>query len=395
MDLSARARQLAPSPTLAIDRELKRLVAQGEDVVSFGIGEPDFETPSFIAEAGIEAIRGGATRYTAVEGTPRLRAAIVAYLERAEGLRYDPDEVMASAGAKQALYNALLALVNPGDAVLIPAPYWVSYPEQVRLAGGVPVTVPTDPAGGYHLSVDDLRRAYRPDVRGLIINSPNNPTGAVLRAADTRAISDFCQRHDLFVIADEIYQRLTYGSEPSPSLASLPGMRERTVIVNGVSKSYAMTGWRIGFAAGPPEVVAAMGRIQGQTTSNPSSVSQAAAAAALRSDDRTVEAMRLRFAARRALMLEGLGRIPGLHAVWPEGAFYVWVEVGGLSGQYDGRPLSDGDVLARFLLDKAQVAVVPGSGFGTRAAVRLSFAQSEERIEEGLARMSKVLQTSA
>ncbi len=395
MDLSARARQLAPSPTLAIDRELKRLVAQGEDVVSFGIGEPDFETPSFIAEAGIEAIRGGATRYTAVEGTPRLRAAIVAYLERAEGLRYDPDEVMASAGAKQALYNALLALVNPGDAVLIPAPYWVSYPEQVRLAGGVPVTVPTDPAGGYHLSVDDLRRAYRPDVRGLIINSPNNPTGAVLRAADTRAISDFCQRHDLFIIADEIYQRLTYGSEPSPSLASLPGMRERTVIVNGVSKSYAMTGWRIGFAAGPPEVVAAMGRIQGQTTSNPSSVSQAAAAAALRSDDRTVEAMRLRFAARRALMLEGLGRIPGLHAVWPEGAFYVWVEVGGLSGQYDGRPLSDGDVLARFLLDKAQVAVVPGSGFGTRAAVRLSFAQSEERIEEGLARMSKVLQTSA
>ncbi len=395
MDLSARARQLTPSPTLAIDRELKRLVAQGEDVVSFGIGEPDFETPSFIAEAGIEAIRGGATRYTAVEGTPRLRAAIVAYLERAEGLRYDPDEVMASAGAKQALYNALLALVNPGDAVLIPAPYWVSYPEQVRLAGGVPVTVPTDPAGGYHLSVDDLRRAYRPDVRGLIINSPNNPTGAVLRAADTRAISDFCQRHDLFVIADEIYQRLTYGSEPSPSLASLPGMRERTVIVNGVSKSYAMTGWRIGFAAGPPEVVAAMGRIQGQTTSNPSSVSQAAAAAALRSDDRTVEAMRLRFAARRALMLEGLGRIPGLHAVWPEGAFYVWVEVGGLSGQYDGRPLSDGDVLARFLLDKAQVAVVPGSGFGTRAAVRLSFAQSEERIEEGLARMSKVLQTSA
>ncbi|MCL5967327.1 MAG: pyridoxal phosphate-dependent aminotransferase, partial [Firmicutes bacterium] len=344
MDLSARARQLTPSPTLAIDRELKRLVAQGEDVVSFGIGEPDFETPSFIAEAGIEAIRGGATRYTAVEGTPRLRAAIVAYLERAEGLRYDPDEVMASAGAKQALYNALLALVNPGDAVLIPAPYWVSYPEQVRLAGGVPVTVPTDPAGGYHLSVDDLRRAYRPDVRGLIINSPNNPTGAVLRAADTRAISDFCQRHDLFVIADEIYQRLTYGSEPSPSLASLPGMRERTVIVNGVSKSYAMTGWRIGFAAGPPEVVAAMGRIQGQTTSNPSSVSQAAAAAALRSDDRTVEAMRLRFAARRALMLEGLGRIPGLHAVWPEGAFYVWVEVGGLSGQYDGRPLSDGDV---------------------------------------------------
>ncbi len=395
MDLSARARQLTPSPTLAIDRELKRLVAQGEDVVSFGIGEPDFETPSFIAEAGIEAIRGGATRYTAVEGTPRLRAAIVAYLERAEGLRYDPDEVMASAGAKQALYNALLALVNPGDAVLIPAPYWVSYPEQVRLAGGVPVTVPTDPAGGYHLSVDDLRRAYRPDVRGLIINSPNNPTGAVLRAADTRAISDFCQRHDLFVIADEIYQRLTYGSEPSPSLASLPGMRERTVIVNGVSKSYAMTGWRIGFAAGPPEVVAAMGRIQGQTTSNPSSVSQAAAAAALRSDDRTVEAMRLRFAARRALMLEGLGRIPGLHAVWPEGAFYVWVEVGGLSGQYDGRPLSDGDVLARLLLDKAQVAVVPGSGFGTRAAVRLSFAQSEERIEEGLARMSKVLQTSA
>lgn len=395
MDLSARARQLTPSPTLAIDRELKRLVAQGEDVVSFGIGEPDFETPSFIAEAGIEAIRGGATRYTAVEGTPRLRAAIVAYLERAEGLRYDPDEVMASAGAKQALYNALLALVNPGDAVLIPAPYWVSYPEQVRLAGGVPVTVPTDPAGGYHLSVDDLRRAYRPDVRGLIINSPNNPTGAVLRAADTRAISDFCQRHDLFIIADEIYQRLTYGSEPSPSLASLPGMRERTVIVNGVSKSYAMTGWRIGFAAGPPEVVAAMGRIQGQTTSNPSSVSQAAAAAALRSDDRTVEAMRLRFAARRALMLEGLGRIPGLHAVWPEGAFYVWVEVGGLSGQYDGRPLSDGDVLARFLLDKAQVAVVPGSGFGTRAAVRLSFAQSEERIEEGLARMSKVLQTSA
>jgi aspartate aminotransferase len=394
VDLSARARQVAPSPTLAIDREQKALVARGEDVVSFGIGEPDFETPPFIAEAAIEAIRRGETRYTATEGTPVLRAAIVSYLERTEGLQYGPAEVMASVGAKQALYNALLALVDPGDAVLIPAPYWVSYPEQVRLAGGVPVTVPTDPARGYHLTVEDLEQAYRPGVRGLIVNSPNNPTGALVADTDARAIAAFCERHDLFVIADEIYHRLTYGPSPVTSLASLPGMRERTVIVNGVSKSYAMTGWRIGFAAGPSEVVAAMGRIQGQTTSNPTSVSQAAAAAALTGDDRSVDVMRRRFEARRHLMLAGLADMAGLHPVVPDGAFYIWVETGWLTGQHEGRPLADGDVLARFLLERARVAVVPGSGFGGPLAVRLSFAQSEERILEGLSRMKKVLQTS-
>ncbi|MGC8487610.1 MAG: pyridoxal phosphate-dependent aminotransferase [Clostridia bacterium] len=394
MNLSTRARSVSASPTLAIDQEAKALMAEGEDVVNFGIGEPDFATPDFIAGAAIAAVRGGMTKYTAAEGTPDIRTAIADYLYRTEKLRYEPSEVMATAGAKQAIYNALLALVNRGDGVMIPSPYWVSYPEQVQLAGGVPVIVQTRPDAAYHLTAEDLERAYRPEVKGLIVNSPNNPTGAIVRPEDAPAIAEFCERHDLFVIADEIYHRLTYGSEAS-SLAGLDGMRERTVVVNGVSKSYAMTGWRIGFAAGPGPVVAAMGRIQGQTTSNPASVSQAAATAALNGDDRAVEAMRQRFQGRRGLMLEGLARIPGFHPVPPEGAFYILVETGPLAGSFEGKPLRDGDVLARYLLHTCRVAVVPGSGFGVPVAVRLSFAQSEERIREGLSRMMAVLQQSA
>jgi len=394
VELSIRAQNVESSPTLAIDREAKALEARGEDVVNFGIGEPDFDTPPFIVEAAMTALHRGMTRYTAVEGTPELRRAIAAYLRRTEGLHYGPSEVMATVGAKEAIYEALMALVNPGDGVLVPAPYWVSYPEQIRLAEGTPVVVPTRREAGYRLTGDDLERAFVPGVKGLIVNSPNNPTGAVLGPEEQRAVADFAVRRDLFVISDEIYHRLTY-ARPAASIARWPGMRERTVVVNGVSKTYAMTGWRLGFAAGPAPVIRAMSRLQGQITSNPTSVSQAATRAALTGDDRAVATMRDTFAARRRLMLAGLARIPGLDPVPPDGAFYVWVETSGLAGRFEGRPLSDGTVLAECLLRSCHVAVVPGRGFGRDDAIRLSFAQSEERIQEGLRRMTAVLEKSA
>lgn len=390
VDLSRRAEAVRSSPTLAIDREAKALAAQGEDIVSFGIGEPDFDTPEAIRAAGAAAIMSGDTKYTAVDGTGALKAAIRDYLARYNGA-YGPAAVMASVGAKQAIYNALLALVNPGDGVLVPAPYWVSYPEQIRLAGGEPVVAATEAARGYHVRVEDLERAWAPHVRGLILNSPANPTGAVLDAEELERLAAFAQERDLWVISDEIYHRLVYG-RPAPSIVRVAGMRERTVIINGVSKSYAMTGWRIGFAAGPEPVIRAMTRIQSQSTSSPASMSQAAAVAALTGDQAPVEAMRRQFAARRALMLEGLAAMPGLTALPPEGAFYVFCDIRALAGRrLDGCDLGDGDGLATVLLRRAGVAVVPGSGFGIPGAIRLSFAQSEERIRTGLARMREVL----
>jgi aspartate aminotransferase len=388
---SRRAQGVQPSPTLAVDREAKALAAEGVDIVNFGIGEPDFDTPPAIKAAAIAAVEAGATKYTAADGTPALKAAIQRYFRRFSGLEYGLDQVMASVGAKQAILNALLALVDPGDEVLLPAPYWVSYPEQIRLADGVPVIVPTMPDGGYHVTAEALAAASTPRTRGLILNSPANPTGAVLSAEELKAIAAFAAERNIWVLSDEIYHRLVFDGD-APSIAALPGMQERTVVINGVSKAYAMTGWRIGFAAGPAPVIAAMARIQGQSTSNPATMAQAAAVAALDGDQEATVEMVQAYRLRRNLMLDGLAAIPGLRPVPPAGAFYVFCDLTGLAGRrLDGLALDDGDDLATVLLRRAGVAVVPGSGFGAPRAVRLSFAQSEERIQTGLERMRRVL----
>ncbi len=391
MIVSRRAQGVQPSPTLAVDREAKALAAEGVDIVNFGIGEPDFDTPAAIKAAAVAAVEAGATKYTAADGTPALKAAIRRYFRRFNGIDYGPDQVMASVGAKQAIYNALLALVNPGDEVLLPAPYWVSYPEQIRLADGEPVIVPTGPDERYHVTAEALAKAWTPRTRGLILNSPANPTGAVLSAEELQDIAAFAVDRDLWVLSDEIYHRLVFEGD-APSIAALPGMQDRTIVINGVSKAYAMTGWRIGFAAGPAAVISAMARIQGQSTSNPATMAQAAAVAALDGDQDATAEMVHAYRRRRSLMLDGLAAIAGLRPVPPAGAFYVFCDVSGLAGRrMDGLALDDGDDLATVLLRRAGVAVVPGSGFGAPRAIRLSFAQSEERIHTGLDRMRQVL----
>jgi aspartate aminotransferase len=389
---SKRTARLQPSPTMAIDARAKALKASGVDVVNFGAGEPDFDTPAHIRDAAIAALERGETRYTAAAGTEALRRAAAAYASAATGVSYAASQVVISVGAKHSIFNALMALVNPGDGVLLPAPYWVSYPEQIRLAEGIPVPVPLSPANGFRLTRGDLEAAWRPGVTGLILNAPSNPTGAVIPPDELARIAAFVEERDLWVISDEIYDQLVYGDVPHRSLAGLPGMADRTVYVNGVSKTYAMTGWRIGFAAAPPPVAAAMERLQSQCTSNPTTFAQAGALAALTGPQEPVREMLTAFRERRELAYRLVSQIPGLIPLKPDGAFYLWVEMEDLIGcEIAGQRVENGDHLAAVLLEAARVAVVPGSGFGRPQGFRLSFATSRDRIEEGIRRIAALL----
>jgi len=391
--LSERVRNISPSPTLAVDARAKQLLAQGVDVVNFGVGEPDFDTPAHIAEAGIAAIRQGFTRYTPAAGTVELREAIAARLHRDHGLEYRPDEIVVSVGAKHSLYNAVMALCEPGDEVLIPVPYWVTYPEQVKLAGGVPVIVPTAEATGFRVTVEALESKTTPRTRVLILNSPNNPSGAVYRREELEAIGEFVLRHDLCLISDEVYEKLVYDGHRHVSPAALsPELKARTVVVNAVSKTFAMTGWRIGYAACCRELARAMAELQGHVTSNPTSISQQAALAALAGSDAPVEAMRREFLRRRDVMVARLSAMPGLSCRVPEGAFYVFPDISALIGKtFNGRKLEGSTDVAAFLLEEARVATVAGAGFGSDRHLRLSYATSLERIEAGLARVEEAL----
>lgn len=392
MELSIRTQALSPSPTMAIDARAKALLAEGQDVINFSAGEPDFDTPNHIKEAAITAIHNGDTKYTPVGGTLELRRAVAAHVASVAGVQYRPEEILVSVGAKHSIYNALMALVNSGDKVLLPVPYWVSYSEQIRLAQGEPVLVALSGDNGFRLTVEQLESAWQPGVRGLILNSPSNPTGAVIPPSEIERIAEWLRQRDVWVISDEIYHRLLYGDHRHQSIAAMPGMQERTVYVNGVSKAYAMTGWRIGYAAAPLPITQAMAKVQSQSTSNPTSVAQAAALAALTGPQDVVEAMRQEFAVRRELAVRLLRDIPGLNPIEPDGAFYVWVETRDLVGRQIGeRDIKDADSLAAVLLDVAQIAVVPGSGFGYPHAFRLSFATSRERITEGIGRMAAAL----
>jgi aspartate aminotransferase len=386
--LAERMRTLAPSPTLAMQARAKAMRAQGIDVISFGAGEPDFDTPRRIKDAAIRAIEGGQTKYTEVGGVPELRAAVCHKLRRDQGLDYAPDEVTVSCGAKHTLYNVAMALVNPGDEVLIPSPHWVSYPEQVRLVGGVPVLVPTHESSGFDLDPREIERAVTPRTRAIILDSPGNPTGAVFSAEALAQVARLAVERALWVVSDECYESLTYEGR-HVSIATLgPEIRARTIVVNTCSKAYAMTGWRIGYAAGPRAVVKAMTDIQSQVTSNPTSVAQWAAVEALTGPQDEVAKMAGEFDRRRRVIVAGLNAMPGVRCVMPRGAFYAFPNVAGLYGKrWRGGVIGGSASLAEFLLEEARIAVVAGVDFGSDAHVRLSYATGLTTIQEGLRRM--------
>ncbi|MBI2153907.1 MAG: pyridoxal phosphate-dependent aminotransferase [Candidatus Rokubacteria bacterium] len=392
--LADRIKVLAPSPTLAIQAQAKAMRAQGIDVISFGAGEPDFDTPERIKEAAVRAMRKGQTKYTEASGIVELREAVCRKLKRDNGLDYVPAEVLISCGAKHTLYNLAVALLNPGDEVLVPAPYWVSYPEQVKLVGGVPVAVPTEEARGFQVDPDRLTAALTPRTRAVVINSPNNPTGAVFSHDTLRAVADLAVKHDLLVVSDECYEALTYEGR-HVSIASFgPEVKARTVVVNTCSKAYAMTGWRIGYAAGPPTLIKAMGDVQSQVTSNPSSIAQWAAVEALAGPQDEVAKMAGEFDQRRRVMIPGLNAIPGVKCVTPGGAFYAFPNVAGLFGRrWQGKPLQGSADVTAFLLEAARVAVVPGLDFGSDAHIRLSYATGLATIQEGLSRMDQAIRS--
>lgn len=380
--LSARALSLKPSATVAVTSRALELQRAGVDVISMSVGEPDFDTPPHIKAAAIQAIEAGKTKYTPVGGIPELREAISAKFERENGLDYAPDAVTVTSGGKQALFNAFFALLNPGDEVLIPAPYWVSYPEMVALTGAVPVPVPTTPESGFQLDPDALEARVTARTRMIVLNSPGNPTGAVFSPEVLAAVAQIAQRHGLVIVSDEMYEHLVYGAEQVSIGRYAP---EHTLTINGASKAYAMTGWRIGYAGGPRPVIAAMNALQSQSTSNASSVSQYAALAALTQHDETArftEQARRAYRARRDRIVAGLNAL-GLPTPTPQGAFYVMANT--------TRIHSDELEAARRLLDEARVAVVPGTDFAAPGQVRLSYATSLERIEEALQRIGAVV----
>lgn len=393
MKFARRVNRIQPSATLALSTKAKALRNQQVDVVDFGLGEPDFDTPEPIKAAAVEAIRAGFTKYTPPGGTPELKSAVVEKLKRDNGLTYDINQVIVSCGAKHSLFNLSQVLFDEGDEVLIPAPYWVSYPDQIRYTGAEPVIITADEENGFLITPEQVAEAITPRTRALILNSPSNPTGAVYNRAQLEALADLAIEKDLFIISDEIYEPFIYDGPKHTSIASVrPGMAQRTMVVNGLSKSHAMTGWRIGYAAGPAAIIKAMEKIQGQSTSNPNSIAQKAAIAALLGDDSHTQAMVAEFNKRRRFIIEQLNAIPGVRCTTPPGAFYVFPNITELLGSRFGKRKieTDGD-LAGYLLDEAKVALVSGEAFGAPGYLRISYATSLEVIKKGVGRMAAVL----
>ena len=392
--LAARLDQIAPSPTLALDAKAKALKAAGRDVISFGVGEPDFNTPEHIKEAGIQAIRDNFTRYTPVDGIIELREAIGRKFERDNGLTYRPSQIVVSNGGKHTLYNIFLSLFGPGDEVIIPTPAWVSYEPMTTLAGARAVLVKTRAEDGYTLTPELLEAAITPRTRGLLINSPSNPTGLAYGADRLRELASVILKHEnLWVISDDIYEKIVFDGFRFTNLPMIePKLYERTVIAHGLAKTYAMTGWRLGYLAGPEKVARAAAKIQSQTTSNACSISQKAAVAALNGPQDSVEIMVQSFARRRDLALKLLAEIPGVTCPKPMGAFYTFPDVSAYFGKRDGdKIMTDADDLADYLLEKAGTALVPGTGFGDNRTLRLSYAVSDEDLTIGLGRVKEAL----
>ncbi|MCH5302125.1 MAG: pyridoxal phosphate-dependent aminotransferase [Prevotella sp.] len=390
--LSNRLQRLAPSATLAMSQKSSEMKAQGIDVINMSVGEPDFNTPDAIKEAAKKAVDDNYSRYSPVPGYPDLRKAIVNKLKQENQLDYTVNEILVSNGAKQSVCNAVMALVNPGEEVIIPAPYWVSYPQMVKLAGGEPVIVEATFEQNFKMTAQQLEAAITPKTRMLILCSPSNPTGSVYSKAELEALAEVILRHeDLFVLADEIYEHINYVGKHE-SIAQFLGMKERAIIVNGVSKAYAMTGWRIGYIAAPEWIVKGCNKLQGQYTSGPCSVSQKAAEYAYTADQQCVEDMRQAFERRRNLIVELARDIPGLEVNVPEGAFYLFPKCSSFYGKKAGdRVINDSNDLAMYLLEEGHVATVGGDAFGDPACFRMSYATSDDNIREAMKRIKEAL----
>ncbi len=388
--VSRRAQRVKPSPTLAVTALAARLKSEGKDVIGLGAGEPDFDTPAHIAAAGVQAITSGFTRYTNVDGIPELKDAIIAKFKRDNNISYERKQVLVSSGAKQTIFNLCLAILDEGDEAIIPAPYWVSYPDMVLLADGVPVMPYAGPERGYKITPAQLEAAITPKTRLLLINSPGNPTGAAYSAAEWRALGAVLLKHPRIVIGtDDMYEKIYWGNEPFTSLLTVvPALYDRTVTINGCSKAYAMTGWRIGYCGGPAEVVAAMATIQGQSTSNAASMSQKAAVAALTGDQTCVATMTKAFKERHDYFVAALNTLPGVSCHPASGAFYAFADV---RQAIRNLGLKDDNALAEHLIHNAGVAVVAGSGFGAPGHIRMSFACSREMLEKAVSRMRTAL----
>jgi aspartate aminotransferase len=391
--IAERLLRIKPSPTIAVSQKARELKAAGRDVIGLGAGEPDFDTPDNIKAAAIAAIQRGETKYTNPEGTPELKAAVAAKFRRENDLDYTPDQVIVGTGGKQVIYNALMATLNAGDEVIIPAPFWVSYPDMVLLAEGEPVIVPCSQNNGFKLRPEDLEAAITPRTRWIILNSPSNPTGAAYTHDEMKAITDVLLRHEhVWVLTDDMYEHLVYDGFKFVSPAQVePALKNRTLTMNGVSKAYCMTGWRIGYAAGPVELIKAMTTIQSQSTSNPSSISQAAAVEALNGPQDFIPAHNKVFKQRRDLVVGMLNKCPGLHCATPEGAFYVYPSCAGVIGKTTpgGDKIESDSDFVTYLLESVGVAAVQGEAFGLSPYFRISYATATEVLEDACARIKR------
>jgi len=393
MKLAERVKRIQPSATLAITAKANALRAAGRDIIGFGAGEPDFDTPENIKEAAIQAIRDGFTKYTPVGGIDELKDAIIDKLQNENNLSYSRSQIVASCGAKHTLYNLAQAIFEQGDEVIIPSPYWVSYPDIVLLADGTPVILQTDEADGFKVKQENLRRAITGRTKAIIINSPSNPTGSAYTLSELEALADVIVDAGILVISDDIYDNILYDGLTFYNICNVREvLQEQTIVVNGVSKTYAMTGWRIGYAAGPEEIISAVTKIQSQNTSNPTSISQKASIEALRGDQRSVKSMIKEYKERRDYIVDSLNKINGLSCLRPQGAFYVFPNVSRVYGStYGGKTITSSVELAAYLLDAANVAVVPGEAFGNDGYVRLSYATSMENIRRGMERITAAI----
>jgi len=389
--ISVKVGQIRPSATIAVSAKALDLKAQGRDIVSLAAGEPDFDTPEHIRQAAIAAIHAGKTRYTQVDGTPELKAAIIHKFRVQNELEFSADQVIASNGAKQSLYNLMIAVLNSGDEVIVPAPYWVSYPDMVKLADARPAILAATVENDYKITARELQNTLNENTRMLILNSPSNPTGKVYTEEEYKALGDVLIEHPkVFIACDDIYEHIYWGSKPYRTLLNVcPELADRTLVINGVSKGYAMTGWRIGYVAGPADLVGAMRKIQGQSTSCPGSISQAAAVAALTGPQECLEEMRMAYAERYQYMLEALNDIPGVTCPECDGAFYAFPSFQGCIDAMDD--IHDDVELAGWLLEAAEVATVPGSAFGAPGHLRLSFASSMEELQDAVSRIKNAI----
>jgi aspartate aminotransferase len=391
--LAERTKLIKPSVTLAIAAKAGKLRAEGIDVVNFSAGEPDFDTPQRIKDGAIEALRKGMTKYTDVKGIEPLREAIAEKYQREHSLAYRKEDVLVSCGAKHSIYNVLQAIINPGDEVVIPAPYWVSYSDMALLAGGVPKLIPANESTGFRIEPAQLQAVLTPKTRVFMLNSPCNPTGASYGRDELRGIAGVLEKHECLVIADDIYEKIVYdGFQIDNIVALCPALRDRTIIINGVSKTYAMTGWRIGYALGPSDVIAAAAKIQSQSTSNATSIAQAAALEAIRGPQEEIAPMVREFHKRRNVIVDKLNAVDGIHCLKPQGAFYVFPNIAALLGKTaNGKRLGSPCDVADYLLEEAKVAVVPGEDFGSNEHIRFSYATSLEDIEKGCARVREAV----